>query len=64
MQVFAKKIQKNLVMSKKSSTFAPAFPQMGPPKILIFGESGGTSRPFDLAERYRFYDLVAEREVP
>ena len=27
------------------------------------GESGGTSRPIDLAERYRFYDLVAEREV-
>ena len=25
MQVFAKKIQKNLVNSKKSSTFAPAF---------------------------------------
>ena len=36
---------------------------MGPPQILICGESGGTSRPFDLAERYRLYDLVAEREV-
>ena len=28
MQVFSKKIQKNLVMSKKSSTFASAFDQM------------------------------------
>ena len=35
---------------------------MGSPEILIFGESGGTSRPFDLAERYRYYELVAERE--
>ena len=26
------------------------------------GESGGTSRPVDLAERYRHYDLAAERE--
>ena len=28
------------------------------------GESGDTSRPVDLAERYRHHDLVAEREVP
>ena len=35
---------------------------MGSPKILIFGESGGTYRPFDLTEWYRFYDYVAERE--
>ena len=33
-----------------------------PRKFLICGESGGTSRPVDLAERYRYYDLVAERE--
>ena len=35
---------------------------MGSPKILIFGESGGTSRPND---RYAVSqcDLVAEREA-
>ena len=35
---------------------------LGLPKILIFGESGGTSRPVDLTEWYQHYDLVAERE--
>ena len=29
MQVFSKKMQKNLVMSEKSSTFAPAFRKKG-----------------------------------
>ena len=28
MRIFAKKMQKNLVISKKSSTFAPAFDQL------------------------------------
>jgi len=42
-QVFCIFLRKNLVMSKKSSTFAPAFRSnplnWGPRKILIFGES-------------------------
>ena len=29
MRIFAKKMQKNLVISKKSSTFAPAFQKWG-----------------------------------
>ena len=36
---------------------------MGSPQILICGESGGRSRPVDLAERYRHHDLLAEREL-
>ena len=46
MQVFTKKTLKNLVNSKKSSTFAPAFRKKekgrspwGPRKFPIFGES-------------------------
>ena len=35
---------------------------LGSPKILIFGESGGTSRPYQLAEWFGLCDLVAERE--
>ena len=59
---------KRLHISKIFRTFAPKFPErgfktsLGPPKILIFGESGGTSRPVDLTEWYQHYDLVAERE--
>ena len=34
----------------------------GSPKILIFGESGGTSRHYQLAPRFGLCDLVAERE--
>ena len=30
MQIFSKKMQKNLHISKKSSTFAPAFKKKGP----------------------------------
>ena len=37
---------------------------MGSPQILICGESGGTSCFYDLAERYRLRNLVAEREAP
>ena len=51
MLFFVKKIQKNLVMSKKCSTFAPAFrkldflsPSWGPRKFLIFGESENTAK--------------------
>jgi hypothetical protein len=55
-RIMQKKVQKYLHMSKKSSTFAAAFENLstdilfmplftGPPKILIFGESGGTSCP-------------------
>ena len=46
MRIFVKKMQKNLVISKKSSTFAPAFQKKGmgrspwgPRKFRIFGES-------------------------
>ena len=59
---------KRLHISKIFRTFAPKFPErgfktsLGPPKILIFGESGGTSRPVDLTEWYQHYDLVAERD--
>ena len=35
---------------------------MGPPKILILGESGGMSCFYDLAEWYRLRNLIAERE--
>ncbi len=36
---------------------------MGSPKtFLIFGESGGTSRPHQLAEWFGLCDLVAERD--
>ena len=37
---------------------------MGSPQILICGESGGTSCFYDLAERYRHRNLVAERDAP
>lgn len=36
----------------------------GPRRFTICGESGGTSCFYDLAERYRLCNLVAEREVP
>ena len=36
MRIFAKKMQKNLVISKKSSTFAPAFDRRA-----VFAPSGG-----------------------
>ena len=34
-----------------------------PKTFLIFGESGGTSRFYQLAEWFGLRDLVAEREV-
>ena len=35
---------------------------MVPDKIIYVGRSGGTSCFYDLAERYRHRNLVAERE--
>ena len=35
---------------------------MGSPEILIFGESGGTSCPYQLAEWFGICNLVAERD--
>ncbi len=55
-------------MKKKQyfCTLFPLNPIIGVPdtnqRSVCGGESGGTSRPIDLAERYRSYDLVAERE--
>ena len=37
---------------------------VGPPKILIFGESGGTSCPFIKRSGMNFCTLVAERDCP
>ena len=37
---------------------------IGVPADFICGESGGTSCFYDLAERYRLRNLVAEREDP
>jgi len=43
----------------KKHIFCP----LGVPKtFLIFGESGGTSRPHQLAEWFGLCDLVAERD--
>ena len=33
---------------------------LGPPQILICGESGGASRPYQLAERFGLCDLAAD----
>ena len=38
-------------------------PDLGSPQISICGESGGTSCFYDLAERYRLRNLVAERDT-
>ena len=39
------------------------WPTIGVPKqFLIFGESGGTSRPYQLAEWFGLCDLVGERD--
>jgi hypothetical protein len=50
-KIFCKKSEKNLRISKKSSTFAPAFRKneldgvfWGPRKFRIFGESENTAK--------------------
>jgi len=42
--------------------FTPSCQMRAPKQFLIFGKSGGTSCSYDLAERYRLRNLVAERE--
>ena len=69
MQVFAKKIQKNLVMSKKSSTFAAAFEKKAPGAIAQLVEQrtenpcvpssilGGTTKKRPDKGRFFFFIL-------
>ena len=58
--IYAKKNTKIFAYIAKKQYLCARFVK-GSPKISIFGASGGTSRSLDLAERYRYYDLVGER---
>ena len=60
-------MQKNLVISKKSSTFARFFalnPQLGSPKILIFWESVAQYGALYKCEARSHASISASEEVP